>query len=143
MELSPLGIIAEDYVKQIPAHHPATELWNHVIMPNHIHMVINLMVRDNEPARAMSPRLGCLKPPMHGEPCGDFHHNSALAKTIGTFKATVTRKSRAQGLTGKKMLWQRSFYEHIIRSQHSFDNIMEYIDNNVDNWSKDCFFKQS
>lgn len=139
MQLSPLGIIAEECLTQIPHHHNTTELWNYVIMPNHIHMVINVVARNFAPARAMSHKLGCLKPPMHGKPCEDFHHNSMLAKIIGSFKAAVTREARIQGIAPAGVLWQRSYHEHIIRTQRSFDYIMEYIDNNEENWSNDCF----
>lgn len=35
--------------------------------------------------------------------------------------------------------WQSRFHEHIIRNQRAFDNIMDYIDNNVARWEQDCF----
>lgn len=35
--------------------------------------------------------------------------------------------------------WQSRFHEHIIRNQRAFDNIMDYIDNNVARWDQDCF----
>ena len=35
--------------------------------------------------------------------------------------------------------WQRNYHEHIIRNQRAFDNIMLYIDENVERWNADCF----
>ncbi len=84
MVLSGLGHIVDNCVKEIPQHHHNVEIWNYVIMPNHIHLII-----------------------------------------------APLRQSR---------IWQRLFHEHIIRNRFAFENTMNYIDNNVTNWNKDCFY---
>ena len=76
---------------------------------------------------------------MHGDPVEDNHFNSRLAVVIRTFKAAVTREARAQCIAPLQV-WQRSFHDHIIREQHAFDNIMNYVDTNAENWNLDCFF---
>lgn len=166
MRLSELGMITADCLHEIPAHHPDAEIISHVVMPNHLHIIIAIIrpaignpgipgsgipgpVRTRYIASssaesiiaspgAKSNILGCLKPPKHGEICNDFHHNSRLAVIVGSFKAAVTRLARTRCIASLPV-WQPRFHEHIIRNQHALDNIMTYIDENVSRWDKDCF----
>lgn len=163
MRLSELGMITADCLHEIPAHHPDAEIISHVVMPNHLHIIIaitgpaigNPGIPGHAPVGtryiasssaesiiaspgAKSNILGCLKPPKHGEICNDFHHNSRLAVIVGSFKAAVTRLARTRYIASLPV-WQSRFHEHIIRNQHALDNIMTYIDENVSRWDKDCF----
>lgn len=146
MNLSEPGLIARDCIMSLPSHNDMTEIWNHVVMPNHVHMVISVGARYIAPSQSEvisppSPNLGCLKPPKYGEECVDYHHNSRLAVIIGTYKAAVTRMTRARSIAPLQHIWQRSFHEHIIRDRRAYENIMNYIDNNVTRWADDCFNK--
>ena len=139
----PLGIIIDDCIKKISEIHPCTEVWNYVIMPNHIHLILSIVgaqyIAPASPTyfdKALN--LRCLKSPKHGETVEENHFNSLLAIVIRTFKAAVTRIARAQCIAPLPV-WQRNFHEHIIRNQRAFDNIMNYIDTNVENWETDCF----
>lgn len=149
MNLTDLGDIATDCITAIPSHNPTTELWNYVVMPNHIHLVVAVGARYIAPAQSRlnespaqsrsSYNRGCLTPPKHGEECEDYHHNSRLAVIIGGFKAAVTREARARCIAPLPEIWQRSFHDHIISNQRAYENIMDYIDNNVERWADDCF----
>ena len=156
---SPVGEIVMECIKKIPVIHPYVEVWNKVVMPNHIHLVLSVgaqyIATPSSPVPPLIPsqNFGCLKPPRHGEPVNDNHYNSLLAVVVRTFKAAVTRSVRALGTAGMHGtagaqciaplpgVWQRNYHEHIIRNQRAFDNIMNYIDTNVQNWDKDCFAK--
>ena len=155
MILSDIGKIVEHWILDISNHHTNVELWNHVIMPNHIHMVINLATpppvgtRYIASAQAMhnaGQNMGCLRAPRHGEPCEDFHHNCSLAVVVGTFKAAVTRLMRTRCIASLRRqqqiqtVWQPRYHEHIIRNQRAFENIMNYVDTNIEKWSHDCFY---
>lgn len=155
MILSEIGKIVESCILDISNHHTNVELWNHVIMPNHIHMVINLATpppvgtRYIASAQAMhnaGQNMGCLRASRHGEPCEDFHHNSSLAVVVGTFKAAVTRLMRTRCIASLRRqhqiqtVWQPRYHEHIIRNQRAFENIMNYVDTNIEKWSHDCFY---
>jgi len=61
-----------------------------------------------------------------------------LSKIIATYKAAVTRKIN-QSPSNNHFVWQRSFYDHIIRNEKSFQNISNYIINNPKNWNGDKF----
>lgn len=170
MILSEIGKIVESCILDISNHHTNVELWNHVIMPNHIHMVINLAtpppvgtryiaseqaisppvgtryIASEQPMQTAGQNMGCLRASRHGEPCEDFHHNSSLAVVVGTFKAAVTRLMRTRCIASLRRqqqiqtVWQPRYHEHIIRNQSAFENIMNYVDTNIEKWSHDCFY---
>lgn len=151
---SMVGQIIDQCINTIHNIHPHAEVWNYVIMPNHIHMVLSVgaqyiaptsdeqqfIASTSDKQQFITTNTGCLKPPMHGEAVSDNHFNSKLAVIVRTFKAAVTRITRAQCIAPlPHPIWQRNYHEHIIRNQRAFDNIMSYIDSNIENWSKDCF----
>lgn len=159
------GEIVNRCLSAIPAHNNDVELWNSIVMPNHIHMVLavgaqyfapatNVAATKNvELATNTTPNTVFLRSPRHGEPCADNHFNSRLAVIVRSFKAAcpieINRQLRSQNIGNSTRaqniaplrVWQRNYHEHIIRNQRAYDNIMEYIDNNVINWNKDCFNK--
>lgn len=156
MHFSRLGEIVAQCLESIPIHYPNAEVYNYVVMPNHVHLVIAVRTRyiaSPQTDDTINSNFGCLKPPKHGEACEDFHHNSRLATIIGSFKAAVTRAANRlgdgghisggrDGLGGRDVsrpYWQQRYYEHIIRDQRAFDNIMKYVDNNVMSGKSDCF----
>jgi REP element-mobilizing transposase RayT len=58
---------------------------------------------------------------------------------MGAFKTTVSKQIHLTGYMEFK--WQRSFYEHIIRDEKSYETISEYIKNNPLKWKQDKFYK--
>ena len=157
-ELSEIGRIVESYLTEIPSHYPDVHLASYVIMPDHIHMI--LVLTQNQPERAgqcpapteesdLSCRRGgtpgppattekpvppCRRggtpgPPATAEkpvpPCrrGGTPGPPALPKIINAFKSLTTRKAGCS-------LWQRGYYEHILRNQQDFDEAAGYIAGN-------------
>ncbi|WP_366145407.1 transposase [Duncaniella sp.] len=130
-----IGTIATKQLSELCSHFPFIELWNYVVMPNHIHAIIYLSPETH----VQSNTLGCLKPPMHNEIENPiFHYQSRLSIVLRAFKGGVTREVRKKGL---KFRWQSRYHDHIIRSSESYENIMNYIDHNIENWQTDCFNK--
>lgn len=146
---SAIGITVEESIQNIHSYYDDVEIWNHVVMPNHIHLVIAILTQsvastsDEKAAQAEKAHIGCLKPSRHQAPQSqNFHHNSRLASIVGVFKAGVTRQVRTRRIASQPddgKIWQARFHEHIIRNQRTFDNIMNYIDTNVENWCYDGF----
>ncbi len=85
----------------------------YVIMPNHIHMII-LLCNEEGTMWASSP--------------------TSIPQLIKSFKILVTKET---GIS----LWQRSYYDHIIRDENDYEAIWEYIENNPLKWKNDRFFK--
>jgi len=124
MILNDVGEFAKKCWNDIPLHFPHVKLDIYCIMPNHIHGIINISDSAGG-AKNLSPLLQ----PDKNKPIG-------TSKTIGSivrgFKIGVTKWIRNQ-LPGKK-LWQRNYYEHIIRNENDFNRIYEYIENNPLKW---------
>jgi REP element-mobilizing transposase RayT len=75
------------------------------------------------------------------------HAGSPLRAVIQWFK-TMTTNEYIRGVKTlgwmpfNKKLWQRNYYEHIIRNQQSYHNISEYIVNNPTKWKDDTFYEE-
>ena len=139
VELSEIGRIVESYLTEIPSHYSDVHLASYVIMPDHIHMI--LVLTQNQPERAgqcpaptEESDLSCRRggtpgPPATTEqpvpPCrrGGTPGPPALPKIINAFKSLTTRKAGCS-------LWQRGYYEHILRNQQDFDEAAGYMAGN-------------
>ena len=146
MHFSEIGAAIDECVRALSKHHADAEVWNYVIMPNHVHLIIYIDPVGTRYIASASTcgNFGALKPPRHAPACGDFHHNSRLSVIVGSLKAAVTRLVRTRCIASAQFdnpIWQKRFHEHIIRNNHSLDNIMKYIVNNVINWKSDCFYQ--
>jgi REP element-mobilizing transposase RayT len=67
-----------------------------------------------------------------GSPLPDGPAAQSLGAFIGQFKSRVTKRLH---LTGS--IWQRNYYEHIIRNEAEWERIRQYIQNNPLNWLED------
>ncbi len=128
MVLNNAGKIANKCWLGIPEHYPNTRLHEYVIMPNHIHGIIEIVVSVG--ANNYSPL------------------QNGTSKTIGSmvrgYKIGVTkwfRKNvRGQDIGPMPSVWQRNYYEQIIRNEQSFLKISNYIINNPTNWLNDKYY---
>lgn len=99
-------------------YHVEIDVWT--VMPNHIHMIVVLGSRATTrvaPTGSAAPSLG---------------------RIIGAYKSLVDHLCRKEGLTG--FLWQRNYYEHVIRSEKEFLEIQRYIKENSLRWKEDKLY---
>lgn len=139
------------YWLEIPEHFKNVELDEWIIMPNHLHGII--IINNDNVNICRGDQLGDHK----GRPYGNktmmnsvgvglvpTHNNGKprLGDIIGAFKS-ITTNYYIQGIKTKnwppfnKRLWQRNYYEHIIRNEQSLNKIRQYIRNNPLNWETD------
>lgn len=127
MIINEMGKIAERCWLQIPEHFPNVVLHELVIMPNHIHGIIEIVGANHYLPKILAKDISPLP--------------SGTSKTIGSivrgFKIGVTKWTRQNDMA--QHIWQRNYYENIIRNEKSYDNIARYIQNNPANWGKDKF----
>jgi REP element-mobilizing transposase RayT len=129
--LNDAGRMVQVVWDELPAHYPGMETDAFVVMPNHVHGVIVLV--------GAGPRA-C--PEFDGQPQGVAPTILSLSDLLHRFK-TMTTKRYADGVkqTGWKpfpgKLWQRNYYEHIIRNEKSLNSTREYIINNPAQWEFD------
>lgn len=105
MELSEEGEIVRQAINELKQVYKNIEIDEYVIMPNHIHLIIEIIEKNN----------------------------LTISRIIQQFKWGITRKLGYS-------IWQKLFYEHVIRNYKEYLNIKEYIQNNVMNWKKDIYF---
>ncbi|HXX35432.1 MAG TPA: transposase [Thermodesulfobacteriota bacterium] len=130
MELNIFGEIAEDLWTEIPGHFGYVRVDEFAVMPNHVHGVL-IIERDLVGNAYMRSHQGNAS--MHS-----LHDKTKmlLSKVVQQYKASVTRRINSSG-TDDRFVWQKSFYDHIVRSEKSLGLIREYIQNNLLKWDSD------
>lgn len=130
MQLNDAGIIVDQCWLNIPNHFPQVDLDAFIVMPNHVHGII-VIAEGPVGAKVFSP-LRKTNNTRH-RPSG------APAKSVGSivrgFKIGVTEWFRKN--TDTNSVWQRSYYDHVIRNQGSLNNIRQYIFDNPSRWAFD------
>jgi putative transposase len=125
IQLTEIWAIVDYCWFDIPNHFPFVQLWEFVIMPNHIDWII-IIERDNVETQNL----------VSLQKINQFWPQSwNLASIVRWFKIGVTKYVRQN--TDIYDVWQRLYYEHIIRSEDDYTRISEYILNNPFNWDKD------
>ena len=107
----PIGSLAEEWIWRIPEKYPGTAVDQYVIMPDHIHMLLRI-----------------------DHIFGTGNPSPTLGNIIGWYKYQVTKQfNQSFGAPGEK-LFQRSYYDHVIRNQQDYDEVWQYIENNPIKW---------
>jgi len=105
-----------------------------VVMPNHIHSII--MVRNDIPNKTVGAYRCTPQNWAHGgaplrrEP-------KTLGSIIAGFKSIVTHRINSLRKTHLTPIWQRNYYEHVIRNEDDLDRIRQYIIDNPSKWDED------
>jgi REP element-mobilizing transposase RayT len=120
MILNEWGTIAEKQWYWLQEQYPYVVLHAFVVMPNHIHGIIEINRKIVGTGRDPSLQRPKIK---------------SLSELMGAYKTTVSKQIHLAGFI--EFQWQRSFYEHIIRDEKSFKKISDYILNNPKNWEQD------
>ena len=87
---------------------------NYIIMPNHIHLIIRI---DNNGRTQY----------------GRTQFSPTINRIIKQFKGSITKQIG-------KPIWQKSFYDHIIRDEIDYQNVWKYIDENPMKWKEDRLY---
>lgn len=120
MVLNESGNIVKDAWRDLPNHYPNLQLDEFIVMPNHFHAIAILKQGDED-------RFGNLS----------LRKNHNLSEIIRGFKTWSARRVNERGRKVGVPLWQRSFYDHVIRDDKDLDSIREYIVNNPLKWELD------
>ena len=163
--LNELGKIVEKYYLEIPKYHSHASLDVFVIMPNHLHGIIEI----NDPITTVgadlvsAPAQDLVSAPAQdlvsspdqnivqerqtqgGQTQGlslrQHQHIGLLSRIIQGFKSKSTVEyihiMKSQNIFGFTKIWQRSFYDRIIRNDAELNRIREYIKSNPQMWERD------
>jgi REP element-mobilizing transposase RayT len=116
IKLSSIGTIVENCWRAIPAVNQNAELDAFVVMPNHLHGII--WIEPNTPNTDENK--------IH-DACHPNAMSGSLGRTINLFKGACTRVLNEKPVLQNKRLWQRGYYEHIIRDEQDLFRVRNYV----------------
>ncbi len=167
MQLNVLGQMIHACWQRLPYYFPTLTLDAFVVMPNHVHGILVLGNSSNttlgqnaenlivdSPPHAMSdqphnsePELGvafgqktvgnCQEPLPNAAPLPPRLVSGSVGAMILNFKSVTTRSINRIRRSSGTPIWQRNYYEHIIRNEASWQFIRQYIHNNPLSWQVD------
>ena len=116
--LSELGREVLASLERIPVLEPAITLYGHVVMPDHVHFILEQPVCQ----------------------AGD-HIGAPLREIVSWFKTMTTNDyirhvKRGEYAPFEGRLWQRNYYEHVIRNEEDYLQTAAYIEGNPTRWSE-------
>ncbi|MBC8401317.1 MAG: transposase [Candidatus Marinimicrobia bacterium] len=112
---SAAGLVVDWHWRRILRHHKHVCLDVFQVMPNHIHGIIEI----DEVHRSIFTR----------------RQDMLIPQIISRFKMQTAKQIRAE--INSEFQWQRSYYDHVIRSAESLEKIRAYILTNPENWERD------
>lgn len=113
MHLNEAGCMVRDTLLQLPFRFEGTEVIKSIVMPNHIHLLI-------------------------------YNGGGIYLADMMRWLKSVTTNHYIRGVKEKgwtpfhNTLWQRGYYDRVIRDQWEFDNVTRYIEENPMRWSTEC-----
>ncbi len=141
MQLSPFGIIVRDEWLKTSEMRKNIEMDEFMVMPNHFHGII--VIDDFDSARTGTLQRTPTRAPTKeefGKPT-----SNTIPTIIRGFKSAVTKQINTIQINAgvynmPERIWQKNYYEHVIRNEISLNKIREYIMSNPLNWKEDDLF---
>ncbi|MBQ2651513.1 MAG: hypothetical protein IJO51_00355 [Clostridia bacterium] len=122
-QLSLYGKIADRQLQRMAAFYEDIQLEKYVIMPNHIHLLLDIPdLEDGPSGRPVPTQL-------------PVHQNSKVSRFVGTFKRFCNRWYGCN-------IWQARSYDHVIRGEKDYLKIWDYIENNPAKWTEDRLYTE-
>jgi len=159
MILNDAGGMIVKWYDELENKYPNIRCHERIVMPNHFHCIIEKMDTIHQGAHVGAPLRGRPNDPNHRHdiPINVPDHNrinqtqygpdnkkydATIGEIVGWFKTMTTNEyiRGVKNLGWKRFdgkLWQRNYWEHIIRDDESFDRISQYIQENPSKWNND------
>jgi putative transposase len=144
VELNNLGCIVQNEILKTEQMRADVKIDEFVIMPNHVHAIINIYghCRGTLQRAPTEQRDGVIGSEQHAptesktERFGKPTSNS-IPTIIRLIKSTITKQINLLRNSPSMTVWQRNYYEHIIRDENFLYFIRKYIQENPENWYND------
>jgi len=115
----------------MPAHFAGLAIDEYVVMPNHMHGILVIDgVTGAGTTACRFPTREAFGRPVHG----------SVATIVRSFKAAVSKRVNELRSAQGAPLWQRNYYEHVVRKDDDLRQIREYIAQNPANWANDDLY---
>lgn len=113
---------------EIPCHFAGVLLDAFVVMPNHVHgiLVLNAEAQHAAPLPRATSTISSRKV-----------IPGSLSAIVRSFKSAATKHLHNTRPELRIRLWQRNYYEHVVRSGQELETIRRYIWTNAERWAED------
>ncbi len=125
MRLNKFGVIVAQTLVWLSEQYPYVRVEPYIVMPNHFHGILQIIELDDDRRGGSRPAPILIK---------------NLGQIIGAFKTVSAKKINLIRHTTGSSVWQRNYYEHIIRNELELNNITQYILSNPDTWLQDSAY---
>jgi REP element-mobilizing transposase RayT len=144
MVLNKFGMIAQEEWYKSAEIRQEIRLHEFVVMPNHIHGIVEIIgCRGDRPVaqnNVINDRMIDNKEKGDRPVAPTGPQSGSVGAMIAGYKSSVTSKINQLRNSQGKPIWQRNFYDNIIRNEESLQSIRDYIRNNPAKWSSDKFY---
>ena len=149
-ELSPFGECIKEQIENIEKRFDNVIIDNYVIMPNHIHILMRIECNSGgastQHTGGASPQHAGGASTQHAGGASPQHAGGAspsptVSDVVCAFKSLATVECKK--ILPIETLFQRSFYDHIVRNDMDYQNIWQYIDDNPRKWTEDKLYPVS
>jgi REP element-mobilizing transposase RayT len=137
MQLNTVGQVVEACWLELPQRIPGIAIDSFVVMPNHTHGIVAILPEGVGPVGAIH------ESPLQHRNAGEIENpkrrrsGMVLPKVVGFLKMnTAKRLNQIRGTPGAAV-WQRNYYEHVIRDASDLNRIRDYIQSNPSHWLED------
>jgi len=127
IRLNNIGHAVQDVWQNLVQHYPRVELDVFIVMPNHVHGII--VIVDHRGTVGAG-----LRPAPTPAPTKRRHGLPEIVRAFKSFSARIINEMRH---TPGVPIWQRNYFEHVIRSEESLNRIRQYILDNPARWAFD------
>jgi putative transposase len=127
MCLNRFGSIVNEFWVEIPAHFTNVVIDTFVAMPNHLHAIVTI-VNDRRGEVTSPTQKGAETAPLR---------KHTLGQIIAYFKYQTTKSINKIRLTPGNRIWQRNYYEHVIRNENDLNEVRQYVIDNPVQWDMD------
>jgi REP element-mobilizing transposase RayT len=143
MRLSRYGQIVQYAWFDLPKHYPHVELDAFCIMPNHAHGII--VLHEDGRGGSFSSMGAWQSQSVSGQASSDVNREThpyvrkrhPLSEIVRAFKSFSARRINVLRKTPGIPVWQRNYYEHVIRNEKDYQAKRNYILSNPENWEND------
>lgn len=140
MKLNKLGLVVKQQWEKLPKRFPNIELGAFVLMPNHEHGIIQIIEQQRrgiaESLQNLDEESSCYALTDHQQKFGKMIPNS-IPTIVRSYKSAVAYRINLMRGVKAAPVWQRNYYEHVIRNDRELEIITKYIDYNPFNWQSD------
>ncbi len=147
MCLSKFGLVAKGQWEKLPRRFPNVELSTFVIMPNHVHGIIQIVgesrrvtaTNQNNHDGESSRRDPTTETTRRAPPIEQFGKpvKGSIPTIVRSYKSAVTYRINLIRGVSDVPVWQHNYYEHVVRDDKDWDRIHRYIEFNPFMWARD------